>query len=150
MQKRLIVYLLGLLLINTATAQTAEEKGLVIAKKIDSLDMGWGDSKATFKMVLTNRRVVIIGGSSAGATMPTAINSAVEGLGRALAVELAPIRVNIISPGLVDTPVWDFMSDQKRNTMFEMAASMISIGRVGQPEDITTDTLPITQYSFPL
>ena len=42
---------------------------------------------------------------SAGVSGVAAINSAIEGLARALAVELAPIRVNAMSPGLVDTPI---------------------------------------------
>jgi NAD(P)-dependent dehydrogenase (short-subunit alcohol dehydrogenase family) len=43
---------------------------------------------------------------SAGLTGLAAINAAVEALGRALAVELAPIRVNVVSPGLTDTPAY--------------------------------------------
>jgi len=76
-----------------------------------------------------------------GGTLPAAINSAVEGLGRALAVELAPIRVNIISPGLIDTPAWDKMDSNDRGAMFKMVGDMVSVGRVGTPEDIAKAAL---------
>ena len=44
----------------------------------------------------------------------TAINAAVEGLGRALAHELAPVRVNVICPGLVDTEMWERLPSAQR------------------------------------
>ncbi len=71
-----------------------------------------------------------------GAAVVAAINSAVEGLGRALAVELAPIRVNTVSPGIVDTPLYSGMEPGKRNAMFQGIAASIPAKRVGRPEDI--------------
>ncbi|TKB06503.1 MAG: SDR family oxidoreductase, partial [Mesorhizobium sp.] len=51
-----------------------------------------------------------------------AINAALEGLVRALAVELAPIRVNAVSPGWVDTPIWEFVAGEKKDeTLAAMA-----------------------------
>ncbi|RUW74333.1 SDR family oxidoreductase, partial [Mesorhizobium sp. M1E.F.Ca.ET.063.01.1.1] len=44
-----------------------------------------------------------------------AVNAALEGLVRALAVELAPIRVNAVSPGWVDTPIWEFVAGEKKD-----------------------------------
>lgn len=76
-----------------------------------------------------------------GGTLPAALNSAVEGLGRALAVELAPTRVNIISPGLINTPVYEQMTDQDRTAMFNAVSSMVAVGRVGTPADIATAAL---------
>src|SRR5216683_4170005 len=43
---------------------------------------------------------------SAGAVLQGAINAALEALARGLALELAPIRVNAVSPGLIATPLW--------------------------------------------
>jgi len=66
----------------------------------------------------------------------SAINAAVEGLTRALALELSPIRVNAISPGTVVTPVWDVMPEKARLKAFEDAATRLPAKKVGQPEDI--------------
>lgn len=65
-----------------------------------------------------------------------AVNAAVEGLGRALALELAPVRVNVVSPGLIDTPAYSGMPEGARRAMLEGAASSLPVGRVGAPEDV--------------
>ncbi len=73
---------------------------------------------------------------SARGSVVAAINAALEGLVRALAVELAPIRVNAVSPGWVDTPIWAFVAGDKRNETLDAMAKRLPAGRVGQPEDI--------------
>jgi NAD(P)-dependent dehydrogenase (short-subunit alcohol dehydrogenase family) len=54
---------------------------------------------------------------------------------RQLAVDLKPIRVNLISPGPVDTPLWDFMTEDAKKKRFEATAKVLLTGRVGQVED---------------
>ena len=76
-----------------------------------------------------------------GSAPVAAINSAIEGLGRALAVELAPIRVNTVSPGIVDTPMYSGMDPGKRKAMFQGIAASIPGKRVGRPEDIAQTVL---------
>ncbi|MGO4468972.1 SDR family oxidoreductase, partial [Pseudoduganella sp. RAF53_2] len=65
-----------------------------------------------------------------------AINAALEALTRGLALELSPVRVNAVSPGLVATPLWAGLSEEKREAMYEGAAVRLPAQRVGQPEDI--------------
>jgi NAD(P)-dependent dehydrogenase (short-subunit alcohol dehydrogenase family) len=65
-----------------------------------------------------------------------AVNAALEGLVRALAVELAPIRVNAVSPGWVDTPIWSFVAGDKKAETLEAMARRLPVGRVGQADDI--------------
>jgi NAD(P)-dependent dehydrogenase (short-subunit alcohol dehydrogenase family) len=65
-----------------------------------------------------------------------AINAAVEALVRGLALEFAPIRVNAISPGLVDTPLYAGMDAEKRKAMVEKAERDLPARRVGQASDI--------------
>jgi NAD(P)-dependent dehydrogenase (short-subunit alcohol dehydrogenase family) len=65
-----------------------------------------------------------------------AINAALEGLVRAMAVEFAPVRVNAVSPGWVRTPIWrDVAGGDSERLLAEMAARL-PVGRVGRPEDI--------------
>jgi NAD(P)-dependent dehydrogenase (short-subunit alcohol dehydrogenase family) len=65
-----------------------------------------------------------------------AINSAIEGLVRPLAVELKPRRVNAVSPGVVDTPWWNWLAPEAKQEAFDRFARATPVGRVGQPEDI--------------
>lgn len=63
-------------------------------------------------------------------------NAAIEGLARSLAVELAPVRVNAVSPGLVDTPMWSAMPDDRRAAYFSEMAAKLPAGRICTAEDI--------------
>jgi NAD(P)-dependent dehydrogenase (short-subunit alcohol dehydrogenase family) len=65
-----------------------------------------------------------------------AINAAIEGLVRGLALDLAPIRVNAISPGLTNTPLYSGMETAKREEMMQAVATSLQIRRAGAPEDI--------------
>lgn len=65
-----------------------------------------------------------------------AVNAALEGLVRALAVELAPIRINAVSPGWVDTPIWEFVAGEKKDETLAAMAKRLPAGRVGRPGDI--------------
>lgn len=69
-------------------------------------------------------------------TVVAAINAALEGLVRALALELAPIRVNAVSPGWVDTPIWTFVAGEKKGEMLGTMAERLPVKRIGRPEDI--------------
>ena len=66
----------------------------------------------------------------------TVVNTAVEGLGRALALELAPVRVNVVAPGTVDTPVFDGLSPDARAQAAERAARYSTVGRMGLPDEV--------------
>jgi len=85
---------------------------------------------------------------SSGLASLAAINAAVEALGRALALELAPIRVNVVSPGLTDTPAYATMPDDARKGMFAAVAKRLPVGRVGRPEDIASLTLELMRNNF--
>lgn len=65
-----------------------------------------------------------------------AVNAALEGLVRALAVELAPIRVNAVSPGWVDTPIWQLVAGDAKDETLAAMAKRLPAGRVGRPDDI--------------
>jgi len=83
-----------------------------------------------------------------GGAVVAAISSAIEGLGRALAVELAPIRVNTVSPGIIDTPLYSGMEPSKREAMFHGIAASIPAKRVGRPEEIAQTVLYLLENGF--
>lgn len=77
------------------------------------------------------------------------INAAVEGMGRALAKDLAPVRVNVISPGMTrGTEAYDEMPEDAREGMFTSIAERLPAGRVGTPEDVAQLALMIMQNGF--
>jgi NAD(P)-dependent dehydrogenase (short-subunit alcohol dehydrogenase family) len=73
---------------------------------------------------------------AARGSVVAAINAGLEGLVRALAVELAPLRVNAVSPGWVDTSIWADVAGERKDEVLAAMAQRLPVGRVGQPEDI--------------
>jgi NAD(P)-dependent dehydrogenase (short-subunit alcohol dehydrogenase family) len=63
-------------------------------------------------------------------------NGAADFLARWLAVELAPIRVNAISPGVIDTGAWDSLGDDGKRDYFKHIADSNPARRIGTPEDV--------------
>lgn len=77
------------------------------------------------------------------------VNAAVEGMGRALARDLAPVRVNTISPGLTrDTAAFDAMPPEAREAMFQAVGSRLPVGRVGLPGDIASAAIFLMTTPF--
>jgi NAD(P)-dependent dehydrogenase (short-subunit alcohol dehydrogenase family) len=83
-----------------------------------------------------------------GWALGASVTSAVEGLTRALAVELAPLRVNAVSPGVVRTNLWKNMTEEERDTMYENVGKNLLVGRVGEVEDIAHAYLYLMQESY--
>jgi NAD(P)-dependent dehydrogenase (short-subunit alcohol dehydrogenase family) len=75
-------------------------------------------------------------------------NGAVDFLTRWLAVELAPIRVNAISPGVIDTGAWDAMGEDGKREYFEQIAAHNPTGRIGTPDDVAAAVLFAMTNSF--
>jgi NAD(P)-dependent dehydrogenase (short-subunit alcohol dehydrogenase family) len=80
-----------------------------------------------------------------GGSVVAAVNSALDGLTRALALELAPIRVNTLSPGWVDTPVWDAVAGERKPEVLAEMAGRLPLGRVGAPADVAEAALFATR-----
>ena len=77
-----------------------------------------------------------------------AANGALESLTRALALELAPVRVNCVSPGIIDTPIRAGMPEAARKDMLAKIASGLPVGRVGLGEDIGMQILAFMANGF--
>jgi NAD(P)-dependent dehydrogenase (short-subunit alcohol dehydrogenase family) len=77
-----------------------------------------------------------------------AVNAAVEALARGLALELSPVRVNTVSPGLIATPLWDKLNDDARQALYDSAAAKLPAQRVGQAEDVASAVLYLASNGF--
>ncbi len=77
-----------------------------------------------------------VGRPRRGSAVVAAAAGASEILARAVAQEVAPIRVNVIRPGLVDTPLLTRVAGDRRDEMIASQAKRIPLGRVGRPEEI--------------
>jgi NAD(P)-dependent dehydrogenase (short-subunit alcohol dehydrogenase family) len=73
---------------------------------------------------------------TAGFPTYAAIDGAVESLARVLSLELAPIRVNVVSPGVIDTPLFDNLTPDDRRNTFDAVASNLPLGRIGTAEEV--------------
>jgi NAD(P)-dependent dehydrogenase (short-subunit alcohol dehydrogenase family) len=65
----------------------------------------------------------------------TAMCGAIEHLTRALAVELAPLRVNSVCPGLIRTGIWDRIPEDRRDTQLAEMTKRQPLPRVGEPSE---------------
>jgi NAD(P)-dependent dehydrogenase (short-subunit alcohol dehydrogenase family) len=77
-----------------------------------------------------------------------AANGALESLARSLAIDLAPVRVNAVSPGIIDTPIRAAMPEASRRQMLEKAAAALPVGRVGLGEDVALQILAFMANGF--
>lgn len=77
-----------------------------------------------------------------------AANGALESLARSLALELAPVRVNAVSPGIIDTPIRAAMPEEARRDMLAKTAAALPVGRVGVGDDIARQILAFMTIGF--
>src|SRR5260221_2236403 len=77
-----------------------------------------------------------------------AANGAIESLVRGLALELAPVRVNAVSPGIIATPIRAAMPEEARRDMLAKTAASLPVGRVGAGEDIARQILAFMTIGF--
>jgi NAD(P)-dependent dehydrogenase (short-subunit alcohol dehydrogenase family) len=97
--------------------------------------------QATLPHLAEDGSITLLGAISAQAGMPgtagiAAVNGAVEALVKPLAVELAPIRVNGVSPGVVDTPWWSGFPDGAWQAYFAQAAAALPARRIATADDV--------------
>jgi len=77
-----------------------------------------------------------------------AANGAIESLARSLALELAPVHVNCVSPGIIDTPIRAAMPEAARRDMLAKTAAALPVGRVGVGDDIARQILAFMTIGF--
>ena len=97
--------------------------------------------------------ITFTGGSAAKRPSPgwglgASICAAMEGFTRAMALELAPIRVNIVAPGLVKTNLWANMTTDEQESMFNYFEQKLPVKYVAGPEDIAKAYLYLMKQSY--
>jgi NAD(P)-dependent dehydrogenase (short-subunit alcohol dehydrogenase family) len=83
-----------------------------------------------------------------GWVVAASVCGTIEALTRALALELAPIRVNAVSPGVVRTNLWQNMTAGERERLYESVGNSLPVGRVGEPHDLAKAYLFLMQEEF--
>ncbi|PSW61891.1 dehydrogenase [Photobacterium kishitanii] len=78
----------------------------------------------------------------------TAINAAMEATTKVLAKELAPIRVNAVSPGLIKTEAYQGMNQYDRDTLYERTKNSLPVGKVGEVSDVAKAYLLLINNSY--
>jgi NAD(P)-dependent dehydrogenase (short-subunit alcohol dehydrogenase family) len=129
----------------------AKELDLDVARRAFETKL-WG-ALAAIQAADVRRSIVLMSGAAAstpmrGGAATAAVNGAVEALVRVLAVELAPVRVNAVSPGIVDTPSWAALDDVQRRAMFDRLSGNLPAGRVGRAEDIAAAIVSMLENDF--
>jgi len=97
--------------------------------------------------------ITFTSGIAAERPLPTgvlvaAVNGALFSLVYGLAIALAPVRVNTISPGWIDTPLWETAFGAKKSAMFEQMSQRLPAGHIGRPEDIANAALFLMENEF--
>jgi NAD(P)-dependent dehydrogenase (short-subunit alcohol dehydrogenase family) len=82
-----------------------------------------------------------------GWSIASSICSAMEALTRALALELAPIRVNIVSPGVVKSPLWRGMDEAARDALYAGEAARLPVGHVAETSEVALGYLYLMQQT---
>jgi NAD(P)-dependent dehydrogenase (short-subunit alcohol dehydrogenase family) len=85
---------------------------------------------------------------NAASVLQGAINAALEGLVRGLALEFAPIRVNAVSPGLIDTALYGSMPADKKTAMMDQAKARLPARRVGTADDVAQAILMVATNPY--
>jgi NAD(P)-dependent dehydrogenase (short-subunit alcohol dehydrogenase family) len=85
----------------------------------------------------------------AGQMPYTGVAGAVESLGKMLALELAPTRVNVITPGFIHTTAWDtFMPEAAQNEFFEGFAQTLPVKQIGKAQDVANGVLFFMENNY--
>ncbi|HTF30661.1 MAG TPA: SDR family oxidoreductase, partial [Flavitalea sp.] len=85
---------------------------------------------------------------SKGYSLGAAICGAMDAFTRAMAVELAPIRVNNIAAGVINTNLWNNLSEADREGFYKYLESILLLKRVGEAEDIAQAFVYLMKQSY--
>ncbi len=110
-------------------------------------------AQAGLETIAEGGSITFVSASSARSALPgtaglAALNAAIEGVVRPLAVELAPLRVNAVSPGVIDTAWWDGMPAAVKQATFEHVAKSLPVRRIGAAGDVAAAIVMVATNRF--
>ncbi len=113
----------------------------------------WRVTRAFAPKLPDDGAIVMVTGAAGRAAIPgtsalAAVNAAIAAAAQVLAVELAPRRVNVVSPGMTETEAYGWMDSHQRQAMFAGTAAKLPLGRIGQPDDMAGTILFALQNRF--
>jgi len=146
------------ILVNAATGG-GRATGPFLAMDLDSFEgsfrklWGYVNSVRLGAPLMSERgAIVLISGSPARKAMPgmsaiSTVGNAVEGFVRAVAPELAPRRINVVAPGIIDTPMFAATGDQ-REAFLKQATARNLIARAGTADEVADAVLFLLRNEF--
>ena len=113
----------------------------------------WACTQRALPVLRLDGSVTMLAGAASRVGVPgtagvAAVNGAITQMAQTLAKELAPLRVNVVSPGMIDTPVFDGMSAGQRQAMFDHAAAAVSAKRIGRAAEIADAVMFLIENGF--
>jgi NAD(P)-dependent dehydrogenase (short-subunit alcohol dehydrogenase family) len=116
----------------------------------------WGQFhavRAAYPYISRSGSITLVSGLVSKRPMPgrgiySGVASGLEGLVRSFAAELAPVRVNGVCAGVVETELWHRLPEAERKATFAQIAARLPVGRVGKPEDIAEAYLYLMRNGF--
>lgn len=77
-----------------------------------------------------------------------AVHGALAAMIPSLAKAMAPVRVNLVAPGVTDTPPWNGLGEERKQEVFDHFANLAPLKRVGQPNEIAQAVISIASNTY--
>lgn len=140
-----LAYTAGEQLLGVPLNEYTPEKGqeflnLRVVRCFEAVRLAASHLRPGGSITLTSGTAAYKGGP--GWLLGCAASGAIVSAARSLAVELAPLRINVVAPGVVRTPLWGAMSEQDREQMYQ-AGQSLPLGRVAEVEDVAKSYLQL-------
>ena len=146
------------ILVNSATGG-ARAVGPFLSMDLDgyrgSFDKLWGYTNVVrygTKFLKDNGNIVLVSGSPARKCRPgqiaiSSVGGAVEAFARGIAPEIAPKRINVVSPGIIDTPMSP-LQGKEREDYYKNTTNNNLIPRAGTPDEVATGIIFAIENEF--
>lgn len=138
-------------LVSTPLADYTPEKardflGLRLVYAFEAIRLVVPHIRKTGSITLTSGTAGFKGGN--GWLLGAAASGATIAAGRSLAVELAPLRVNIVAPGMVRSPLWSKIPAAERDQMYAATGASLPLGRVAEVEDVAKAYIQLMDQDY--